>query len=216
MTEHLNLLLVFFSGLTSVLSPCVLPVLPIVVTGGGNDSRWRPLLIVSGLALTFMIMGVLSSLFGGVIGTKLYYLEKIAAVIIVLFGILLMFNVNFFKHLTFVSRFAGRSSGALGGFLLGFTLGIIWIPCVGPMLSGVLALVASKGKIFSGIGYLMIYSAGFAVPMLVAGYATQFFRKRVSVAGKHPAVISLVSGAVLVLLGLFIFFKGMIGFGMKV
>jgi cytochrome c-type biogenesis protein len=214
MTDQLNLFLVFGAGLASVLSPCVLPVLPIIVTGTGNDNRWRPLLIVAGLAVTFMAMGVLSSLFGAVIGPAMLYVEKVAAVLIVVFGLLLIFNVNLFKHLGFLSSFAQKSRGSFGGFFLGFTLGIIWIPCVGPMLSSVLAMVATRGEITSGIFYLLVYSAGFAVPMLIAGYATQFFRKRIGGAvGKHQRFISLGSGLLLVALGGFILAKGMVGFG---
>jgi len=214
MTENINLLFVFAAGLTSVLSPCVLPVLPIVVAGGGNDNRFRPLLTVAGLSITFMLMGVISTLFGSIVGPKLYYAEKVAAVLIALAGILLFVNINPFKYLSFLSQFASRSKGAFGGLFLGITLGVIWIPCVGPMLSSVLALVATKGEIASGVGYLFVYSAGFAVPMLIAGYASHFFRKRLAVAGKHPRVVSAVSGAVLIVLGGIIFFKGMIGFGL--
>jgi cytochrome c-type biogenesis protein len=214
MTDSVNLLLVFGAGVTSVLSPCVLPVIPIVVTGSGNDSRFRPLLIVSGLAFTFVVMGVLSSLFGSVIGGKIYYIEKVAAVIIAVFGILLIVNVNPFKYLSVLSGFAQNSRGSFGGLLLGITLGIIWIPCVGPMLSSVLAMVATKGTIWSGIFYLLVYSLGFAVPMLLAGYASHFFRRRLSSIGKYPRLVSIVSGVLLVALGGFIFFKGMVGFGM--
>lgn len=214
MTENINLLFLFGAGLASVLSPCVLPVLPIVVTGRAEESRFRPLLIVAGLTFTFILMGILSSLFGSVIGSKIFYVEKVAAVIIFISGVLLVADVNVFKHLSFLSAFAQNSRGSFGGFLLGSTLGIIWIPCVGPMLSSVLAMVASKGHMVTGAAYLLVYSAGFAAPMLVAGYASQFFRKRMSGVGKYPRVISGLSGIVLIALGVFIYFKGMIGFGM--
>lgn len=214
MTDNINLLFLFGAGLASVLSPCVLPVLPIVVTGRAEESRFRPLLIVSGLTFTFILMGIVSSLFGSVIGSKIFFVEKVAAVVIVIFGALLVADVNIFKHFSFLSAFAQNSRGSFGGFLLGSTLGIIWIPCVGPMLSSVLAMVASKGQMVTGAGYLLVYSAGFAVPMLLAGYASQFFRKRMSSVGKYPRIVSGASGIILIALGIFIYFKGMIGFGM--
>lgn len=78
-----------------------------------------------------------------------YYRWKLfnqaAGILIVLFGFLLIFNVNLFKHLGFLSQFAQKSRGKSGGFILGLTLGIIRIPCVGPMFSSVLALVVSLG-----------------------------------------------------------------------
>jgi cytochrome c-type biogenesis protein len=158
-------------------------------------------------------MGILSSLFGSAIGSKMPYVEKVAGALITLFGLLLVANVNLFKQLHFFSRFAEKSRGKWGGFFLGFTLGIIWIPCVGPMLSGVLAMVAVKGAILTGAGLLLVYSLGFAVPMLLAGYASQFFRQKIRKIGTFPYVINAVSGVILIALGLFIVFKGMVGFG---
>jgi cytochrome c-type biogenesis protein len=213
MAEQLNIFLVFLAGLTSVASPCVFPIVPIVVTGGGQDHRFRPIMIVAGLSLTFTTMGILSSLFGSAIGSKMPYVEKVAGALITLFGLLLVANVNLFKQLHFFSRFAEKSRGKWGGFFLGFTLGIIWIPCVGPMLSGVLAMVAVKGAILTGAGLLLVYSLGFAVPMLLAGYASQFFRQKIRKIGTFPYVINAVSGVILIALGLFIVFKGMVGFG---
>jgi cytochrome c-type biogenesis protein len=140
------------------------------------------------------------------------FIEKIAGILIAIFGILLLFNVNLFKHLSFFSRFAQKSKGRFGGFFLGLTLGIIWIPCVGPMLSSVLALVATEGKMAIGIFMLLIYSAGFSIPLLLAGYASQFFRKRLRSIGKFPYTVNLISGLILIGLGLFIIFRGILGF----
>ncbi|NLD91858.1 MAG: cytochrome c biogenesis protein CcdA [Fibrobacter sp.] len=212
MFENLNIVLVFAAGFASVLSPCVLPVLPIIVTGNSNDHKWRPVLIVSGLAVTFIIMGVLSSMFGAAVGSSMRHIEKVAAVIIALFGVMLIVNVNMFKHLSFLSSFAQKSKGRFGGFFLGLTLGIIWIPCVGPMLSSVLAIVATQGKIVTGVLLLLVYSIGFAIPMLIAGYASQIFRNRFKRLGKYPFVINLVSGIILLALGIAIFFKGIVAF----
>jgi cytochrome c-type biogenesis protein len=214
MVHTINIALVFAAGVASVLSPCVLPVVPIIITGNSDDHRLRPLLIVAGLAITFILMGVASALFGSFIGMKMLYVEKAAGVLIALLGLLLIFNVNLFKHLGFFSRITNKSRGRLGGFILGLTLGIIWIPCVGPMLSSVLALVATQGKVVTGIALLFVYSLGFATPMLIAGYFSHFFRKRLRGIGKYPYWVSIGSGVVLVALGLFIVFKGMIGFAL--
>lgn len=213
MEQPLNIVLVFIAGLASVLSPCVFPVLPVVMTGGPKDHRFRPLLIVAGLSLAFTAMGVLSSLFGAVIGPFMYRLEKAAGVLIIIFGILMMADVNIFKRLTVFARLAEGSGGRKSGFMLGMILGIIWIPCVGPMLSSVLALVATEKQVVKGIVFLLVYSAGFGIPMLAAGYVSQFFRNKFRGLGRHPQFVSIVSGLILVALGLFIIFKGVIGFG---
>jgi len=213
MEQPLNIALVFVAGLASVLSPCVFPVLPIIMTGGPKDHRFRPLLIIAGLSLAFITMGVLSSLFGAVIGPFMYKMEKVAGGIIILFGVLMMADINIFKRMTVFSRLAEDSGGSKSGFILGLILGIIWIPCVGPMLSGVLALVATEKQVVKGMALLLVYSAGFSVPMLAAGYLSQFFRSRLRGLGKHPQLVSIATGLVLVALGLFIIFKGILGFG---
>ena len=212
MVDNINIILVFVAGLASVLSPCVLPVIPIIITGKSDDHKSRPLLIIAGITVTFILMGVVSSLFGAVIGSKMYYVEKVVGILIATTGILLIFNVNFFKHLNFFSQFAQKSRGRFGGFVLGLTLGVIWIPCVGPMLSSVLGIVATQGKIEVGIMLLFIYSLGFAVPMLLAAYASQFFRNRFRKVGKFPLFVNIGSGVVLLFFGVFIFFKGVINF----
>lgn len=213
MEQTLNIALVFAAGLASVLSPCVFPVLPIIMTGGPKDHRFRPLLIIAGLSLAFIAMGVLSSLFGAVIGPFMYKMEKVAGGIIILFGILMMADVNIFKRMTIFSRLAEDSGGRKSGFILGLILGIIWIPCVGPMLSGVLALVATEKQVVKGMALLLVYSAGFSIPMLAAGYLSQFFRSRLRGLGKHPQLVSIATGLILVALGVFIIFKGILGFG---
>lgn len=212
MVDQINIALVFAAGFGSVLSPCVLPVVPIIITGKSDDHRLRPLFIIAGISSTFIAMGILSSLFGAIIGGKMYYVEKIAGVLMILFGGLMMLNVNLFKHLGFLQQLGGRSRGRFGGFLLGFVLGIIWIPCIGPLLAGALAIVAVKGKILHGAFLLFIYSLGFSVPMLLAGYAAQFFRTRFRTIGKYPVVINIVSGAILITFGIIILWKGIMGF----
>jgi len=212
METSVNFWLVFVAGMASVFSPCVLPVIPIVVTGSVKDHKFRPILIIAGIALSFILMGVLSSMFGALLGPLMYRLEKVAAILIVIFGILLVLNINLFKSLSFFTRLAEKSNGRLNGFLLGLVLGLVWIPCVGPILASVLMMVATKGSLLGGVLYLAVYSVGFAIPMLIAGFAAQFFRSKIRVVNQFPKLMNLVSGLVLVALGLFIFFKGILGF----
>lgn len=206
----MNMLLVFVAGIASIASPCVLPVVPIIVTGTAEDYKHRPLLIVIGLSVTFMLMGVVSSLFGGVIGSKMIYIEKIAGGFVALLGILMLLNVNFFKYLSFFQNIKAptKNRGKWSGLLLGMTLGLIWIPCIGPMLSGVLAKVALDGELLSGVFLLAIYSVGFAIPMLIAGYSTQVFRTRIVALQKKPWLIRWLSGSILLIFGLYIMLAG--------
>ncbi|MFK5927067.1 MAG: cytochrome c biogenesis CcdA family protein [Desulfuromusa sp.] len=202
-----------FAGIASIASPCVLPVVPIIVTGTESDHKHRPLLIVLGLSLSFIAMGLMTSLFGGAIAGVMPLLEKIAGIVVILFGILMLFDINLFKKLTLFSNIQTSSRGRWSGLIMGLTLGLVWIPCVGPMLAGVLTLVATDGRLSTGVILLTCYSLGFAIPMLLLGYASQSIRQKIKRANAHPLVIRLLSSGLLIVFGIFILTKGMLSFG---
>lgn len=207
-----NLLIAFGAGMASVLSPCVLPVLPIIVTGSEQDSKFRPVFIMLGLTITFITMGIISSIAGGLIAGKMIYIEKISGVIIIAFALLMLFDINPFKRLIFFNQLGTTNfpRGVVEGFILGLTLGLIWIPCVGPILSSVLAMVATAGQIKVGVVLLAVYSVGFSVPMLLAAYSAQFFRNKVTLLQNKIDLLRYINGSALLLFGAYIFFIGVI------
>lgn len=205
-----ELALAFGAGLASVASPCVLPVVPLLVTGTTEDHRARPALVVAGLALSFVLMGVLTSLFGAVVGPSVPLLEKVVGVMVVVFGLLLLLDVNLFKRLSWLQGLGGATGGHWSGLVLGLSLGLVWIPCVGPMLSSVLAMVATRGTLTSGVLLLLVYSAGFAVPMLAVGYGSRALRQRIRAVSAHPLVVRWASGLLLVAFGAVILTQGML------
>ena len=208
-----SVLMAVFAGLASIASPCVLPVVPIIVTGTEEDHKHRPLLIVLGLSISFIAMGVITSLFGGAIAGIMPLVEKGAGIIVIIFGALMLLDINLFKKFTFFYKFQFESRGRWSGLILGLTLGIVWIPCVGPMLSGVLALVATQGKLFSGLILLAFSSLGFAIPMLLAGYASQSFRQKIRLINSYPTAIRIISGILLIAFGGYILTSGMLAIG---
>lgn len=206
--------MVTFAGLASIASPCVLPMVPIIVTGTDDDHKYRPVLIVAGLSFSFMIMGVLTSLFAGAVTGVMPMVEKGAGVVVILFGLSMLFGINVFKKFTFFYKAQQiESKGKWSGLILGMTLGLVWIPCVGPMLSGVLALVATQGKLASGLILLAFYSLGFSIPMLLAGYASQSIRHKIRAVNAHPMAIRLISGLLLIVFGYYILTAGMLAIG---
>lgn len=209
-----TLLMVTFAGIASIASPCVLPMVPIIVTGTNDDHKYRPLLIVTGLSFSFIMMGVLTSLFAGAVAGIMPIVEKTAGIVVIAFGLFMLLGVNVFKKLTFFYKLQQfQSKGRWSGLILGLTLGIIWIPCVGPMLSGVLALVATQGEFTSGLILLAFYSLGFSIPMLLAGYASQSFRNKIRAINAHPTAVRLISGLLLIGFGYYILTSGMLAIG---
>lgn len=210
--QIIDILFAFGAGAVSVASPCVLPVLPIIATGSGEDSKHRPLLIVAGLSVSFILMGVISSVFFHLLMGNTEFLEKASGAIIGLLGFLMIIGVNPFKRLGFLSNIQTKNSGYFSGFFLGLSLGIIWIPCVGPTLSSVFAKVASEDSLYYGVILLAVYALGFSIPILIAGYSTQFFRQKVQVINKHPVVVNSISGGLLIVFGIYIFRNGLVNF----
>ena len=209
-----SLALTFGAGIASVASPCVLPVVPIILSGTAEDHRSRPAMIVAGIAASFVAMGIVTSLFGSAVGPVMPVLEKVFGVMVIVFGLLLLADVNPFKRITWGQGIQAAGHGRWSGLLLGLSLGIVWIPCVGPMLSSVLALVASKGSMTNGVMLLLVYSLGFAVPMLAVGYGSQALRQRVRAVSSHPVAVRWASGLLLVTFGVVILTRGMLFAGM--
>ena len=203
-----NALFAVGAGLASTISPCVLPVLPIVMAGQPGEHRLRPLAVVGGLMSAFVLMGILSSLFGAVVGPLLVRMEKPVGLLIGAVGLLVLADVNPFKGLR-IGVGSERKKGLWSGAVLGASLGIVWIPCVGPFLSAILGMVAARARLLDGVGLLAFYSAGFALPMLAAGYASQAFRERTLFLRSHPLLVRFASGALLVGLSAWILVKGL-------
>ena len=200
------------AGLASVLSPCVLPVIPIIMAGAELKDRLRPLIVVIGLSLTFMAMGAISSLFGTFLVGKTRYIEIAGALVIVLMGLMVLFDLSVFKRFYKLSNIRVKEEGRFGALILGMSLGVIWVPCVGPFLSSTLTMVGTSGQLSTGIILLGFYSVGLAIPMLMVGYSSQLLQNKIKGLLNHEAILRYVSGGILVIFGLYSIFAGNMAF----
>ena len=207
-----NIFLSIGAGLASVLSPCVLPVIPVIVAGAERDDRLRPLLVVIGLSVTFMTMGAVSSLFGALLIGRTRTIELAGAAIILVMGILVLFDMNIFKRFYRLSNIRVKGEGRLGGVILGMALGLVWVPCIGPMLSSILTMVGTSGQLARGIVLLGFYSLGLAIPMLVLAYSSQLLQSRIRALAQHDTILRYVSGGILIAFGLYSIFLGNLAF----
>ena len=207
-----NVFLAVGAGLASVLSPCVLPVVPVIVAGADKKDRLRPLLIVLGLSLAFMVMGAISSLFGAYLIGRTRYIEIAGAMIIMLMGVMVLFDVSVFKRFYQLSNIRVKGRGRFSGLLLGMALGLVWVPCIGPFLSSILTLVGTEGRIPQGILMLGFYSIGLAIPMLLVAYSSHMLQSRLRALARHGAVLRYVSGSILIGFGIYSIVIGNIAF----
>ena len=206
--ETVSLVAAFGAGILSVLSPCILPLLPAVLATSAGKSKFRPLAIVLGVTISFTIMGIITSAFGSVFQMYIGQLKIIAEVLIVLFGLALLMEMNLFNSFSKFPLLAGMNEeGAFPGLLLGLSLGILWIPCVGPALATILTMVAVDGSISTGAFTLAIYSLGFAIPMLLLAYSAHFSSSKIREITKYDATLKKAAGLVLLFVGFWMVYK---------
>lgn len=170
------------AGLLSTLSPCVLPILPILLGSATAAHPRAPLALASGLALSYAVIGTLIASLGASIGLDATIFRNVGAVILGVLGLVLMST-------SLQQRFATATSGigdagnnlisslnlnGLGGqFVIGLALGVVWSPCVGPTLGAAIVL-ASQGSHLPQVALLMgIFGVGAALPVIILAYLSR-------------------------------------------
>jgi cytochrome c-type biogenesis protein len=206
------------AGIVSIASPCVLPLLPGVMAYSTEKSRLTPLAIVLGLAMSFTTMGVVSSMFGALLMDYMDYLKIISGVLIIAMGLYILSRTVedvFLKiwqrlPLSRIARPGMDNEGFLGGILLGVSLGIVWMPCIGPMLATILMMVAQQGTVLYGASLLLTYSLGLAIPMLLVAYSSNVVSDKLRDVSKYSIGIRKVAGIILLAVG--IYYLSFLGF----
>jgi cytochrome c biogenesis protein CcdA len=204
----------FLAGVLSILSPCVLPLVPILVGTALNTHQYGPYALALGLAISFTAVGVFIATIGASIGIDQEVLRVIAAVLLITFGIVLLSSTLQEK---FASATAGIGSSGntllskvstdslSGQFVLGLLLGVVWSPCVGPVLGATITL-ASQGSNLGHVTLVMaLFGLGAGLPLILLGLlsrqAMMKVRSKLFTAGK---IGKRILGAILLLVGLLI------------
>lgn len=206
--------LAFIAGILSTLSPCVLPLLPIVLGTAVSQHRLGPVALAAGLALSFVAIGMFVATIGFSIGLDGGVFRIAAAVLLMLIGMILILPAlqarvalaagpvsNWTEQ-----RFGGASGNGLSGqFGVGLLLGAVWSPCVGPTL-GAASVLAAQGKDLGQVAITMlVFGIGAALPLLLLGMLSRealiSWRNRMMTTGQGAKKIL---GAVLIITGLFI------------
>lgn len=207
----LNLVFAFAAGSLSILSPCVLPLVPVVLGTAASKGRYGPILLAAGLVLSFVVIGMFVSLVGFSIGLDGKFFRLISAVMLIAIGLLLA--VPFLQRQFAVAsgpvgnwvdqRFGGGEAG--GQFGVGLLLGAVWSPCVGPTL-GAASLLAAQGHNLGQVAITMIsFGLGVAVPLVIIGMMSREvlmrWRARMLSSG---SVVKSVLGALFIFTGVMI------------
>ncbi|MCB1496896.1 MAG: cytochrome c biogenesis protein CcdA [Bauldia sp.] len=203
--------LAFIAGILSILSPCVLPLLPVILGAAASEHRWGPVALSAGLTLSFTVIGLFVATVGFSIGLDEGFFRAIAAVVMILVGAVLtmpLLQTRLAVAAGPVSnwteqKLGGFSTGGAGGqFGLGLLLGAVWVPCVGPTL-GAASLLAAQGENLGQVAATMlIFGIGAAVPLaslgLVSREVLSGWRSRMARAGRG---IRMFLGITLIVVG---------------
>jgi cytochrome c biogenesis protein CcdA len=170
--------LAFAAGVLTVFSPCVLPILPIVLGAAASEHRWGPAALAASLAVSFAAIGLFAATIGYSIGLNTELFRNVAAVLMIAVGVILLVP-RFQQRLTLAGAplanwsdhhfGAIRHSGLVGQILVGLLLGAVWSPCVGPTL-GAASILAAQGRDLGGVAATMLaFGVGAALPLAALG-----------------------------------------------
>ncbi|MGA7953116.1 MAG: cytochrome c biogenesis CcdA family protein [Gloeobacterales cyanobacterium] len=203
--------LALLAGLATIFSPCILPILPILVGRALQSHRYGPLALVLGLALSFALTGSLLGFSAQFLGPLTSLLRQGAIVLLFLLGVSAAFpklGYRAFSRLFVVHPPSEpQHRGLWGEFWVGTQLGLVWVPCAGPILGSIITLVAIKQAILFGFVSLLAYALGAGIPMLAIAYSSQNLSQNLRWLYPHMENIQRTSGvliaasAVAILLG---------------
>jgi cytochrome c-type biogenesis protein len=208
----------FVAGLFSFLSPCVLPLVPgylSMISGAGLEELKAPqanlmrrvmvnsIVFIFGFSIVFVALGLAATEVGQVLGIYKHTLARMAGVIIILFGLHLtgIFKIKALYTDARLHNVKG-SSTPFGAFVIGFAFAFGWTPCLGPILSGILAVAAEQSTLVKGALLLAVYSLGLAMPFLLTALLMERFLKFYSRFRSHMHALEVACGGLLIALGI--------------
>ena len=175
----------FLAGLVTAISPCVLPVLPILLAGGASGRK--PLRIITGLVASFVVFTLFASWLLDKLGLPQDLLRNLAiALLFVVAATLLVPQLGLLLEKPFARLTRFRAGG--GGFLLGVSLGLVFVPCAGPVLAAITVVAANNHVGWRAIVLTVAYAVGAAIPMLLIALGGRGLATRLR--AKAPACAS--------------------------
>jgi cytochrome c-type biogenesis protein len=217
--DDLSPLIALAGGTLSLLSPCVLPMLPVYLASlagpeifqGKTSGRqwtvfWHSLCFVAGFSVIFVGLGTLAGLSGTLINAHSAAVRWISGGLMVLFGLFMLAapRVSWLNYEKRLSPSTSTATGYLRSFLLGLVFALAWSPCVGPVLGGILSLALSSDSVWQGSYLLAFYSLGAAIPFIILGLAFQYLQPVLKVLKRFSTYVYLVSGILLLGVGILI------------
>ncbi len=202
------------AGLLTLINPCVLPVLPIVLASSVNSHKHGPLALAFGMSIVFVALGMFVATLGSSIGLTPNRVSQIGAVMMIVFGVILLvprLNKIFsaatagFSASADARMDATNATGLRGQFIGGAILGAVWSPCTGPTLGGAIALAYNGDDLWFAAGIMTSFALGISTIILILGYgAREAIRSRQAALRAIASKSKVIMGVVFLLVGIMI------------
>lgn len=222
--HEVSLLTAFTAGVVTFVSPCILPLIPAYlsfISGRsiqelrahgqvGRAVAWRvcaeACFFVLGFSVVFIALGASATFIGKLLLARMVFLKKVSGALILVFGLHTL-GVFRIRLLDMEKRYYQRkkTSGFLGSFLVGLAFSFGWTPCVGPILAAILVYAGTHETVYQGILLLSAYSLGLGIPFVLSALGMERFLGVSAFMKRHFRAIELVSGGLLIFVGLLIF-----------
>jgi cytochrome c-type biogenesis protein len=212
--------LAFLAGMASFLSPCVFSLVPAYIgyLGGlaaGRENtpsnRWitfsHGLAFVLGFSTVFVLLGVLAAFAGALLFDLRFWLAKIGGIVVIIFGLHMIgvLHIPFLSYDTRVQQAPDLKWGYLSSAMMGVFFSAGWSPCVGPVLGAILTLAINGGSVLYGAILLTAYSAGLAIPFLLAALGIDWVTNILKNYGKTMRYVEIAMGVILIIIGFMLF-----------
>ena len=198
----------FLEGIITFISPCLLPMLPVYVSyfAGSKDTSIaktlkNALAFVLGFTTVFVAMGALAGTVGHFLSQYQIAVNIITGLVVVFFGLnfLGVFKLNIFKGIN--NNIDKDNLGFFSSLLFGIVFSIGWTPCVGAFLGSALMLASQQGQVLTGVIMLLLYSLGLGIPFVLSAVLIDKLKSTFNFIKKNYKTINIVSGAILILVG---------------
>jgi cytochrome c-type biogenesis protein len=206
----------YIAGTLTLINPCVLPLLPIILASALQGSRLGPLALAGGLSVSFTVVGVGVTAFGHLIGIDDYIVNRTAAIMMMVFAILLLIPQAQGVLARATAGLANDANdridaveqrGVFGQFMIGLLLGAVWSPCIGPTLGGAISLAATGEGLLQATGTMLLFSFGVCSVLLALSYGSrEVLQRRQRTLMRIMPRAKLIMGIVLLLVGISIWF----------
>ena len=203
-------LVAFLSGILTVFSPCVLPILPVILASGIDGNRQRIRGVIAGLVVSFTVASLLLATIVRVFGVPADIVRLVAVGLLGVFGISLIFPQLWEMAQAWIEKYwrfqpkANTSSGFTGGFITGVSLGIVWTPCIGPVVAAVATLAAVSSFSITAVFIALAYALGTAVPLYLIATGSSKVTQKLSFVKNENTKIRQIFGLIIIATALLI------------